>query len=121
MVTIAEQSGEERKVTFRQRYRKPVAHLAPLFNKYARKFDCKQLVCPFLTTGGFEDKKEEIFRIFTDDRSLYYSAEIEKCPNQVISVTGIAIEENYEDYIKGRQLLKEVITMTQLLNMDVGA
>jgi hypothetical protein len=96
-----------------------VSFLAPLFNKYARKFDKKQLICPFFTTGGFETKKEEIFRIFTDDRALYYSTEIYRCPNEVVSVTGIAVEEDYEDYVKGRVLLRETIEMTEKLKIDV--
>ena len=43
-----------------------------------------------------------------EDRSIYYSGEQKYFPNGVLCITGIACEENFEDYVPARKLLKKV-------------
>ena len=100
-------------------YDKSVKELAPLFTRYARKFDQKHLVCAYRTTGGYESSKKEILRIFTNDRAIYYSSVASSALDGVISVTGIACEENFTDYQVARQLLKEAQTYGDIFEYKI--
>jgi hypothetical protein len=63
-----EEKYEERK--FVRLNEVKTTELIPLFNQYSRKFDSKQLVCAYRTTGGYESN-DDLSKIFTHDRIVY--------------------------------------------------
>ncbi|CAI2361366.1 unnamed protein product [Moneuplotes crassus] len=117
---LAENAKEEfEEVKFSKYYDSPAKELAPLFNKFSRKYDKKQLVCTWRTTAGYETEVNEIVRIFMDDRSIYYSAEQGYFPNGVYCVTGIACEQNFEDHVVARKLLRNVQELDHIFGYEV--
>lgn len=81
---------EEAKFEFAKVYERPTQELAVMFNQYSRKFDSKQMVCAYRTTGGYEMTKADVIRAFTYNRLAYCSALLKDISCELVSITGIA-------------------------------
>lgn len=104
----------------RQFYDKQPIELFKMFKKYARKFDKKHLVCAFKTNGGFEKDSSYMLNTFTGDRFGYYSDSFVNLGHRNIYVTGIACEENFNDYVVAKNLLKNVINISKDLGIKIS-